>query len=746
MNLDQALHTFIAESRELLADMEVALLAVDAADGPGDEAAEQLNAIFRAAHTIKGSAGLFDLTVIVTFTHKVESVLDRLRAGRLAMDRELVALLLSCRDHMAALVDAVETEPGRWDEALQAAGDPLLARLQALLDDGPAQAVATAVVAAATATTPASAVADPAGPARAGTPGEAGVHSDCWHLSLRFGPQVVKNGLDPLAFIRYLRTLGEVAGAEVVTDALPEPADLDPELCYLGFEIALRSAAHKAEIEEVFDFVKDDCHLTILPPHSRLADFIALMDEQASGAAAGPDRLGDILVRCGSLTAQELAAAVHAQADDPGRRIGAILVEQGVVQPELVEAAVQRQAQRREAGHHESRSIRIDADKLDQLINLVGELIIAGANVQQIAHRARDTELQESSGKLSLLVQEVRDSALALRMVRIGATFARFQRVVHDVSRELGKDIALVINGEDTELDKTVVEKIGDPLMHLVRNAMDHGIETPEQRLAAGKPAHGTLTLNAFHDSGNIVITVQDDGAGLARERILAKARERGLVGAQQQLSDAEVHALIFEPGFSTAEQVTNLSGRGVGMDVVRRNISALRGSVEIQSQPGAGTRILVRLPLTLAIIDGFLVEAGGQTFALPLEMIEECVSYSAEPGHDYTNLRGEVLPFIRLREVFGLRGAATRSQNIVVLQHGEQRAGLVVDRLLGEFQTVIKPLEPMFAHVKCISGSTILGSGDVALILDVPALVQRAIQAEYQHTRRRSASILEVA
>jgi two-component system chemotaxis sensor kinase CheA len=313
-------------------------------------------------------------------------------------------------------------------------------------------------------------------------------------------------------------------------------------------------------------------------------------------------------------------------------------------------------------------------------------------------------------------------------MVKIGATFNRFQRVVHDVSRDLGKDITLVIDGEDTELDKTVVEKIGDPLMHLVRNSMDHGIEAADVRIARGKPVQGLLKLNAFHDSGSIVITVEDDGGGLKRDRILAKAIERGLVEAGHHLSDEEVYGLIFEPGFSTAEQVTNLSGRGVGLDVVKRNITALRGSVSLSSKEGIGTTVTVRLPLTLAIIDGFLVGLGKSVYAIPLDMIEECIAFSVEPGHDYTNLRGEVLPFIRLRELFNVPGVPSKGENIVVIKHAGERVGLVVDTLLGEFQTVIKPLGKMFSQSECISGSTILGSGDVALILDVPTLVRRCV------------------
>jgi two-component system chemotaxis sensor kinase CheA len=499
---------------------------------------------------------------------------------------------------------------------------------------------------------------------------------------------------------------------------------MDPELCYLGFEMAFQTKAEKAAIEKVFEFVRDDSRLVILPPHSRISEYISLISLQQGEAT----RLGDMLVRCGTLTPQELDMALDAQSDEPGKPIGTILVEQGSVQPEVVEAALSKQKQVKEIGAAESKSIRVDADKLDQLINLVGELIIAGASVNLIAHRSRVIELTESTSKLATLVEEVRDSALQLRMVRIGATFSRFQRVVHDVSRDLGKDIVLHIDGEETELDKTVVEKIGDPLMHLVRNSMDHGIESAEVRQQRGKAAHGTLKLNAYHDSGAIVITVQDDGGGLKRERILAKAIERGLVDVGHHLSDAEVYALVFEPGFSTAEKVTNLSGRGVGLDVVKRNITALRGTVGITSEEGVGTMVTVRLPLTLAIIDGFLVGVDKSVYAIPLDMIEECVAYTAEPGHDYTNLRGQVLPFIRVRELFSIPGKPAKGENIVVLKHAGQKAGLVVDTLLGEFQTVIKPLGQMFAQSRCISGSTILGSGDVALILDVPQLVRQAM------------------
>ena len=712
MDLDDALETFIVECRELLEDMENALLGVERAD----EKEEMVNAIFRAAHTIKGSSGLFSLDHIVAFTHVVESVLDRVRGGKLHIADQLVVVLLSCCDHIRALVDAVADGEHQGNAALQQQGEPLITQLRTFLEPSvqPTQSAVPATVAQAEANDHVQRI------------NEQGVNADHWHISVRFGPEVLRNGMDPLSFIRYLETMGSIRGIATLADNLPTAEHMDPEQCYLGFEIAFQSKADKAAIERVFEFVRDDCCLLILPPHSLISDYVSLIQQQQGELT----RLGEMLVRCGTLTPQELDLALNTQVTTPSTPIGTILVEQGSVQPEVVEAALTKQKQVKETGAAESRSIRVDADKLDQLINLVGELIIAGASVNMIAHREQISELQESTSKLTMLVEEVRDSALQLRMVKIGATFGRFQRVVHDVSRELGKDIALVINGEDTELDKTVVEKIGDPLMHLVRNSMDHGIESAELRAARGKPAQGTLELNAFHDSGAIVITVSDDGGGLKRDRILAKALERGLIETGHHLSDSEVYALIFEPGFSTAEKVTNLSGRGVGLDVVKRNITALRGTVGLTSEEGVGTTVTVRLPLTLAIIDGFLVEVGKSVFAIPLDMIEECVAYTAEPGHDYTSLRGQVLPFIRLRELFSIKGTPARGENIVVLKYAGQKAGLVVDTLLGEFQTVIKPLGPIFNQVTCISGSTILGSGDVALILDVPALVRRCVSS----------------
>jgi len=682
MSIEQALQTFTAECRELLHEMEDALLG----GCKGDMSADSINAVFRAAHTIKGSAGLFGLDHIVGFTHIAESVLDIVRAGQRAFTPELVELMLACRDHMAHLVDAVAAGQLDEDPQLTAAGMPLRQRLEAWLGVAPAAAAATAPV------------------ARSAAKPDGDGH---WHISLRFKAEVLRNGMDPMSFLRYLATLGTVVHVAPVLDALPALDALDAEACYLGLELALRSDAGRDAIEGAFEFVRDDCRLRIVAPGSPPAAYRALADEFPEDR----DAMMCLLRECGSWPAEDtvIDAAVAPCADL------------------AVEAEAVDSARPRERRAQEKNSVRVDADKLDHLINLVGELIVATAGANLAARRAQNVELQEYGATLNSLVEDVRNSALQLRMVKIGSTFTRFKRVVHDVARDLGKDIELAIDGEDTELDKTVVEKIADPLTHLVRNAIDHGIEPAALRRERGKPAHGTIWLNAYHDSGTVVIEVGDDGGGLQRERLLAKAIERGIVEEGRHLSDAEVYALIFEPGFSTAEQVTNLSGRGVGMDVVKRNITALRGTIQIDSTPGVGTTMRVRLPLTLAIIDGFQVAVGGSVFVVPLEMVEECVEFRNDDGHDYTNLRGTVLPFIRLRELFALDGAASSRQSLVVVRYAGQRAGLVVDGLLGESQTVIKPLGKVFRHMRCISGSSILGSGDVALILDVPSLIHQA-------------------
>lgn len=706
--MDAIQQAFVVESRELLQMMEDNLLQMESSGGD----AETINAIFRAAHTIKGGAGVIECKFIVEFTHVLENVLDEMRSGTIMPDRDLIEVLLACSDQLDVLVGCVEseTEP---DDDVNKASLLLRAKLQQFLGK-PA------------ATTKDVAVREP----KVQTSGGGEMETDNWHISLRFGHDVLRKGMDPASFLRYLMELGQIINLITLPDALPEAEDMDPESCYLGFEISYKSDADKTKIESVFDFVRDDCIIHIWPPHSKLADFISAIESLPEDTM----RLGEILIMCGALTRNELDQALNKQADQsetstPPSKIGDVLVKQGAVTTEVVEAAAVKQGKVAEKKSLESQLIRVQAAKLDQLIDLVGEMVIASAGANMLAHRSGEASLVESTSVISMLVEQIRDSALQLRMVQIGDTFTRFQRVVHDTSRELGKDIELVISGSEAELDKSVVEKLGDPLMHLVRNALDHGIESPEVRISKGKPARGTLRLNAYHESGSIAIEITDDGAGLNREKILSKARERELIGSSQTLTDNEIYNLLFEPGFSTAEKVTNISGRGVGLDVVKRGITALRGSVEVESKEGQGSTFRIRLPLTLAIIDGFLVGVGKSSYVIPLGTVVECIELSEKDraethNRQYINLRGGVLPFVRLRDQFEITDQGGKRENIVVVQYGGQKIGLVVDELMGEFQTVIKPLGGIFKHIKGIGGSTILGSGDVALILDVQSLV----------------------
>ncbi|MCW1246846.1 chemotaxis protein CheA [Pseudomonas sp. SAICEU22] len=686
INLDQAQQTFIVEAREQLQAMEESLLQLE--NDPGDD--DAIGAIFRAAHTIKGSAGLFGLEPIVSFTHIVEDVLDRLREGSVAVDPGLIAVLLKSGDHMLELIDVVANQ----GSTLQ---PPALARemeLCQILQEY--QAPPTA-----------------AEPARAPeTETTDSSEASLWRIVLRFGQDVFRNGMDPLSFLRYLQTLGEIVDITTLTDALPAVEAWDAESCYLGFDIAFRSAAGYTAINEVFDFVREDCVIEIVAAH-----------DAETEANTG-------LVATSQPASDESTAMVTT---------GELMPDQRKSPRMPAQVAPDRQAVTNENKAKDGAYVRVNADKLDELINLVGELVIASAGASLLARTCQNDPLQEATSSVSGLVEEILDGALRLRMIPIGETFNRFRRVVRDVSQELGKDIDLIISGAETELDKTVVEKIGDPLMHLLRNAMDHGIETAEARQAAGKPAKGHLHLNAYHDSGSIVLEIADDGAGLNRDRILEKAQERGLIAQGANLTDQEIYNLIFEPGFSTAQAVTNLSGRGVGMDVVKRNITLLRGTVDLDSQPGKGTVVRIRLPLTLAIINGFLVGIGQSTYVIPLDMVQECIELSEDDGiasreQGYLDLRGEVLPLVYLRDHFHHEGPASRRQNVVVVRYAELKAGLVVDDLLGEFQTVIKPLGKLFGALRGISGSTILGSGAVALILDVPALLTQIAQIENRY------------
>lgn len=692
---------FLEEARELIQQAEAALLELD----QGQSDPEILNGLFRAVHTLKGSAGLFALDAFVAFTHQQESLIMRVRDEGAQLDQEQISALLAGLDVLGA--EVARLAAGEAPADLLADNPAQYARLQALMGDVqtlPAACETTVQV-------------------------EREPHEDTpasWHISLRFSPELFQFGFEPASFLRYLGKLGQINHLQLVHSALPQWQAFDAELCYLGMELELVSPASKAEIEAVFEFIAELSQIRILPPDSRVQDYLNLINELPEENAL----LGEILIESGLLTAKELNEGLALQAQSqPDTRLGTLLVQQKMVPPSAVEQALTKQGQIREKRQAESAYIKVSAHKMDELINLVGELVISAAGGEMLAKRKADSELLSAVSAINRHVEQIRESALRLRMVEIGETFVRFQRLVRDASQDLGKQLVLKIDGGETELDKSVVERISEPLTHLVRNAVDHGIESPEERQQAGKQVQGSIGLNAYHESGSIVIEVRDDGRGLDPERIRQKAIQKGLLSPEAQMSDSDVYQLIFEAGFSTAEQVSNLSGRGVGMDVVRRNVEALRGSIELDSQLGMGCCVRIRLPLTLAIIDGFLVSVGDTPLVIPLEMVTECLEADGSqtsPCYDYRELRGRPLPLVHLRQHFAIPGLQNKRENIVVVRHGKQQLGLIVDQLLGEQQIVIKPLGSLFSQLKDISGSSILGSGQVALILDIPGMLQR--------------------
>lgn len=726
MNLDGALQTFFAEAEDLLNSMEAALLRMD----EGDKDMETINEIFRAAHTIKGSAGLFGLNDIVSFTHIVENVLDRARDEKIAVTGDLLSILLPCRDHIATLVENAMHENPNDAECL-AHGKALLDSLSPWLE--PSAQTAAKVAA----------------PVDAGTPpfGVFTSESDheAWHISVRLGPDLLRNGMDPLSILRFLRTLGEITHIATITEHLPEFNEYDPEQLYLGFEITLVSNASQQQIEDAFMFVRDDSDLKLIPPRSNIQAYVNLIQSLPENA----QRLGEILVKSHAISFQELDAALATQkqqAKGAGAvgMLGDILIEEQAVAPEIVNAALDKQkkiSEKKSSG--ENRFIRVDAERLDVLINLIGELVINRQRVDLLSSKMGNPTLIEAVTSMGNFTEAIRDAALTLRMVPIGDTFQKFKRVVRDTAKSIGKEIELEIEGAETELDRSMVEKLNDPLMHIVRNAMDHGIESVAVRQTRNKPDSGTIKLTARHDAGNIVIGIHDDGGGLDVERIRKKAITNGILEEGIHLSRQELFQLIFHPGLSTAEQVTNLSGRGVGMDVVKRNIEELQGGIEIESEVGVGTSFSIRLPLTLAIIDGFHVTAGLIDFIVPQNTILECVdlnSLNHVQGQNCVNLRGEQVPYIRLREIFALQPKDHSREKIVVVQFGEKRAGIVVDELHGEIQTVVKPMGPIFQALKGIGGSSLLGTGAVALILDIQQLIGFAINRE--HIRNNAFSV----
>ena len=731
MSLDAVLQTFYVEAQEHLELMENVLLKID----EGECNDELLNEIFRSAHTIKGSAGIFGLDHIVNFTHVVENVLDRARDNEITLEKSLVDILFNCRDHIQKLV-SVNLEEFNAQSELQNIGKDLLEALSPWTssdeESGSTQNSQNLET-------------ENKETSSAELENE---NDNCWHISLRLSADCLKNGMDPLSFIKFLTSLGEIKHIETLVDNFPDTKNYDAEALYFAYEIALQSEASLEEIENTFMFVQDDSNITILPPSAKVDDYLHLIEKLPEEN----QRLGDILVNCGSLTKHSLEQALASQshensnAEEPKskHKLGELLTEQHKVSKEVISAALTKQQQNKSKAS-EGKQIRIDSNRLDHLINLIGELVINQQRIELLSKKTNNPVLIEAVDDFDNFTNQIRDAALNLRMVPIGGTFQRFKRLVRDTAQELGKEVELTIEGADTELDRLMVEKLGDPLTHIVRNAMDHGLESIEDRKAVDKNIKGQLKLSAYHEAGHIVIAISDDGNGINKERVREKAIEKGIINPESQLSDNELNHLIFHPGFSTAAAVTNLSGRGVGMDVVKRNVEALQGSIDIDSKEGIGSEFKIRLPLTLAIIDGFHVEAKSTHFIIPQATIIECIDLANHEdikGRHCINLRGDMIPYLNMTEIFnltpsldvsvdGARVQTPTKKELVIVQFGNNVAGIAVNTLHGEIQTVVKPLGPIFKALKGIGGSSLLGNGDIAFILDIPQLIELAITNE---------------
>jgi len=727
MSLDAVLQTFYVEAQEHLESMENVLLKMD--EGECDD--EMLNEIFRSAHTIKGSAGIFGLDHIVNFTHVVENVLDRARDNEITIEKSLVDVIFKCRDHIQSLVGVTLDEFNAQTD-LQKTDSDLLKALKPWASESENQAAPDNDALTDTSID--------------NTQKDEDTGDNLWHISLRLSIDCLKNGMDPLSFIKFLSSLGEIKHIETIIDNFPTANNYDAETLYFAYEISLKSDADLEAIENTFMFVQDDSDISILPPSAKVDDYLALIDKLPEEN----QRLGDILVNCGSLTKHSLELALISQSkessgeENVNHKLGELLTKQHKVPETVVNAALTKQ-QKNKNQAQEGKQIRIDSNRLDHLINLIGELVINQQRIDLLSKKSNNPPLIEAVDDFENFTNQIRDAALSLRMVPIGGTFQRFKRLVRDTAQELGKEVELTIDGADTELDRLMVEKLGDPLTHIVRNAMDHGLESIEERKAVGKDSKGQLKLAAYHEASHIVIAISDDGNGIDKDRVREKAIEKGIINTDSQLSDNELFHLIFHPGFSTAAAVTNLSGRGVGMDVVKRNVEALQGSIDIKSEAGVGSEFKIRLPLTLAIIDGFHVEAKGTHFIIPQATIIECIDLANHQdikGRHCINLRGEMIPYLNMAEIFNLTSnseepleetmlQAAQKRELVIVQFGSDVAGIAVDTLNGEIQTVVKPLGPIFNALKGIGGSSLLGNGEIAFILDVPQLIELAIGHE---------------
>ena len=689
VDLSHFQESFFEESAEHVETMESGLLELE--QRPTD--LDLLNRIFRAAHSIKGNSGMFNFTVIGELTHKMENILDKLRNSQMVVTKDIIDLLLQALDGLKNLLESARGGDLEKVPAITAIEE----RLVACFNGGTCVGSADTQMSNSSAASP--------------------IMTGSREVTIIWKPfpELFQRGLDPAHIFHELEGLGAVTDLTAHTNSLPALTEMDAEQCYLSWTMTLTTDRQLSDLDAVFDFVRDGSELT--------------MTERCTTPQEEYKPLGEILVEQGVASPEQVEAGLAKQ-----KPLGQILVEEQAVTPQQVNQALTKQQQMKKG---ESASIRVDTEKIDKLINLVGELVITQSMITDLGEKFTMNQLpvlQERIIQLERNTRELQERVMSVRMVPIGATaFNRFPRLVRDLAGKSGKKIQLVMSGEDTELDKTLIEAIGDPLTHLVRNSADHGLEGPEERVRAGKPELGTIQLNAYHDGGSICISVEDDGRGLNRRKIIQKAIEKGLITDGEQLSDEDVWQLIFRPGFSTADKITDVSGRGVGMDVVKRNIEALGGGVGIQSTEGQGSKLTLKLPLTLAIIDGMTVRVSNENYIIPLISVTESIRPKPEDLQtvvgkgEVVNLRGEWVPMVRLYDVFDVKPEFTNPAEalLVIVESEGKRVALFVDELTGQQQVVIKSLEQNYKKIDGISGATILGDGQVALILDITGLIK---------------------
>ncbi len=709
IDLSQFHQVFFEESYEGLDAMESALLNLQ----PDNVDSETINEIFRAAHSIKGGSGTFGFTDVASFTHVVETLLDEIRSETRTITSETVDLFLRSVDCIRRMIQQHDAgEPCDIPEASE-----LKALFEAILSgDEPSETDVIAAV-------------DPEAKAAEVQPENASQKG--WRIYFKPEIDVLRTGNDPLRMFRELESLGSLSVTADVSE-LPLISSIDPEACYLAWSLELSADVPKSAVEEVFEWVVDESDLTITPlSESNLSSAENTASDAVSENASGP----------------VVDSVIDAEPDNNEEQQNSPIAGPAPTEsPKPVAAKpTATVSDKKDKSKVEVSSIRVGIDKVDDLINMVGELVITQSMLGELGLDFTIESLPrllEGIEQLSQNTRELQESVMRIRMLPISFTFSRFPRLVHDLSRTMGKKIELKLLGEQTELDKTVMERIGDPLVHLVRNSLDHGIETPEQRINAGKPETGTITLNAFHQSGNIVIQIIDDGAGLNKPRILEKAQQNGLVAEGDMLSDDQIHDLIFRPGFSTADQISDISGRGVGMDVVRRNINELNGSVEVESSEGEGSVFTIRLPLTLAILDGQLIRVGKHIYILPLISIVESIQsfqgmlHRVVGGCDLLRLRDEYVPIIQLSSIFNIASDAKDMDDglLVVVEGDNMKVAILIDDLEAQQQVVIKSLEENYKKVDGVSGATILGDGTVSLILDIAGLIKLAGVQRYEY------------